>query len=113
MRALKHIINYTIWTAISLVFGIGYLGIVFGANNMSNEGIGYLFNMFYYWGLFHVGMIIGLVIAVLFIFLDVFYLKKKLKNNLQSTITRFLCLMVITILVGITHYILEKVIDVI
>ena len=113
MRTLKYIINYAFWIAMSLVFGIGYLRIVLGANNTSDDGIGYLFNMFYYWGLFHVGMIVGLVIAVLFIFLDVFYLRKKLKNNFQSTIKRFLSLMVIAILVGITHYILEKVIDVI
>ena len=113
MRTLKYIINYAFWIAMSLVFGIGYLRIVLGVTNTAADGIEDLFNMFYDWGLFHVGMIVGLVIAVLFIFLDVFYLRKKLKNNFQSTITRFICLMVITIFVGITHYILEKVIDVI
>lgn len=87
--------------------------IVLGANNIPKEELGYLAHMFYNWGLFHVGLIIGLVITLLFILLDVFYLKKKLKNKGKSTVVQFGLLLIIAITVGIIHYVLEKVIDVI
>lgn len=87
--------------------------IVLGANNIPKEGLGYLAHMFYNWSLFHIGLVIGLVITLLFILLDVFYLKKKLKNNGKSTAVRFGWLLIITITVGVIHYVLEKVIDII
>jgi len=61
----------------------------------------------------YVGLTIGSILALLFILTDVFYLNKKLQNNAHPTIIRFLTLIFIFILVAITHYVLEKVIDVI
>lgn len=87
--------------------------IVLGANNVLKEGVGYLFHLFYNWGLLYVGGVVGLIIALFFIVLDVFYLKKRFKNNLKSTIIRLVILLLITTAVGIVHYILEKIIDVI
>ncbi|MEW7280356.1 hypothetical protein ABW636_17330 [Aquimarina sp. 2201CG1-2-11] len=114
MKTLKQILTYLIWTAIALLLGIGYMRILLGANDAPKEGLWYLFHIFYNYGLIHLGLRIGGIIAILFIILDTFYLKKKLINNkIKSTLTRLLSLLVITILVGGIHYILEKVIDII
>lgn len=113
MNLLKQIVCYLTWSIIAIVFGIVYMRIVLGANITTANGIGYLFSLFYNWGLFHIGVIVGVVITILFILIDVFYLKKKQQNNLQLTITRLACLIIIAMFVGTIHYMLEKVIDII
>lgn len=113
MKLLKQLLTYLIWTSLSLLLGMGYMRIVLGANNMPKEGLGYLFHMFYNWGLFHIGLVVGLVIAFLFILLDIFYLKKRFKKKDKLIFARFGTLLTIAIVVVLIHYILEKVIDVI
>ncbi|MFD2562908.1 hypothetical protein [Aquimarina rubra] len=113
MKTLKQIGAYSIWAIIALLLGIGYMRIVLGPNETAKDGLWYLLHVFYDLGLLHVGLVIGVVIAVLFIFLDMVYLKKKLKDRKKSKGIRFLFLLAITMVVGVIHYILEKVIDVI
>ena len=114
MKTLQQILTYLIWTVIALLLGIGYMRILLGPNDAPKEGLWYLFHVFYNFGMIHIGLRVGAVIAILFIILDVFYLKKKLKNNKwQSFLTRLLFLLGIAMFVGGIHYILEKVIDVI
>ncbi|WP_074407316.1 MULTISPECIES: hypothetical protein [Aquimarina] len=113
MKALKQVLTYLIWIAVSLILGIVYMRILLGPNKVSSDGLWYLLHIFYNLGLLHIGGSIGGVIALLFILLDVFYLKKKLKNNIQATITRFMFLIGITMVVAVIHYVLEKVVDVI
>ncbi|RLK00446.1 hypothetical protein [Tenacibaculum discolor] len=113
MKILKQIATYTLWAIVSIVLGITYMRIVLGANNMPKEGLGYLAHMFYNWGLFHIGLVVGLVITFLLILLDVFYLKKKFKKKGKLIIVQFGALFIITIVVAIIHYVLEKVIDII
>ncbi|WP_299242923.1 hypothetical protein [uncultured Aquimarina sp.] len=113
MKFLKQILTYLIWTTITILLGIGYMRIVLGPNKASTEGLWYLLHIFFDLGLFHVGLVIGVVIAFLFILLDIFYLKKKLKSNIKSSVIRFGFLLVITAFVSIVHYVLEKVVDVI
>ena len=79
----------------------------------SFKGIGFFLNLFYKYVFVYVGLIIGTIIALIYILLDDFILKKKLSNNWNSFLIRISILLLITILVGIVHYILEKVIDVI
>ena len=64
-------------------------------------------------GTIKAGLWVGGAIAICFVVLDVFYLRKKLKNNPKKTIIRLAALLIITVLVALVHYILEKVIDVI
>lgn len=114
MKILKQILAYIIWIALSLMLGIGNLRILLGSNIKNPSGfLQEMFSFFYNYGLIHVGLIVGVIIGILFILIDILYLKKKLKNSKKPTITRFIILLGITIIVGITHYILEKVIDVI
>jgi RsiW-degrading membrane proteinase PrsW (M82 family) len=87
--------------------------LVLGAITVSEEGLGYLLHLFYNIGMIQVGLWVGSAIAICFVLLDVFYVKKKLKNNPKRTVIRLAVLLAITVLVAIVHYFLEKVIDVI
>jgi hypothetical protein len=113
MNLLKQIIGYAIWIMVSLLLGFCHMYIVLGPRGEPSTGLLHLIDVFYTFGLFHVGIRIGLIIALLFVLLDVFYLKKKLENNIKSTGIRFMILLVITGIVATIHYILEKVIDII
>ncbi|SIS42467.1 hypothetical protein SAMN05421766_101848 [Zobellia uliginosa] len=113
MRILKYILAYLFWTLLSLFIGIGYMRLVLGANTVSEEGLGYLLHLFYDIGMIQVGLWVGSAIALCFVLLDIFYLRKKLKNNPKRTVIRLAVLLMITVLVSIVHYLLEKVIDVI
>ncbi|WP_347374616.1 hypothetical protein [Aequorivita sp. Q41] len=113
MRILKHILTYLFWILLSLCIGIGYMRLLLGSNTVSEEGLGYLLHLFFDIGMIQVGLWVGSVIASCFVLLDVFYLRKKLKNNSKKTIIRLVVLLMISVLVAIVHYLLEKVIDVI
>jgi len=113
MRILKYILAYLFWTLLSLFIGIGYMRLVLGANTVSEEGLGYLLHLFYDIGMIQVGLWVGSAIALCFVLLDIFYLRKKLKSNPKRTVIRLAVLLMITVLVAIVHYLLEKVIDVI
>ncbi|WP_437395785.1 hypothetical protein [Flagellimonas lutimaris] len=117
MHLLKHILTYLLWTVLSLLIGIGYMRVVWrlvlGPDAVSEEGWGYLWYLFFAVGTIQVGLWVGAVIAICFVVLDVFYLRKKLKNNPKKTVIRLAVLLIITVLVAIVHYLLEKVIDVI
>lgn len=77
------------------------------------NGFGFFLNLFYHYGLVYVGLIIGVIIALLFILTDAFIVKKKLNNHSHSILIRILVLLLISIFVGFFHYFLEKIIDVI
>lgn len=51
--------------------------------------------------------------AFFFIIIDIFFLKKKLKNHPHPTLVRLGALIVVFVLVVLVHYIFEKVIDII
>lgn len=113
MKTLKQILTYLIWIAISLLLGIVYMRMVLGPNHISDGGVWYLLHLFYDYALFHIGVRVGAVIALLFILLDIFLLQKMLKHSIKSRVIRLGLLLLITALVAGIHYVLEKVIDVI
>lgn len=113
MHIVKQIVTYLFWTVLSIIFGIVYMRLVLGPNDVSEEGLWYLLHLFFEVGLIQVGLWIGTIIASCFILLDVFYLRQKLRNNPKRTIIRLAILLATTIFVAIVHFILEKVIDVI
>ena len=112
MNILKQILAYLFWTGMALLLGICHMWVLLGPRESSTGFFRVLNDIIYYLGLI-LGLKIGGIIALLFIILDIFYLKKKLKSNMKSTIIRFFILVIIAVAVGITHYVLEKVIDVI
>ena len=113
MKTLKQILKYSIWVLVAILLGVIYMKILLGPYNITNKGIGFIAHVFYCWGMFYIGLIVGLVIAFIFILFDIFYLNKKLQNKKRASLIRFYAIFIISIVVGITHYILEKVIDII
>lgn len=103
------------WIVLSLLFGIVYMRLIVGElpNEEEYFGFGFFLNLFYKIGSLYVGLIIGGIIAIIFIITDVFFLRKKTYFNYNSFLIKIHVLLVITILFGIFHYILEKMIDVI
>lgn len=113
MKTIKQILTYVLWVVMALLIGIVYMLIILGPINMSSDGFWHILRMFYLIGLIRVGLGVGVVIGVIYVLTDIFYLKKKLKNNTHRTLIRILVLFLITIFVGVLHYVLEKVVDVI
>lgn len=110
---LKQILAYSIWTLLALLSGICYMRVVLGPKVELSANFWKIFDWIHNYAMIHVGLMIGSVVALLFILIDVFYLKRKLSHDIKATIIRFLILLAIAIAVGTTHYILEKIVDVI
>lgn len=113
LKKVKQITKYILWSILSIFIAISYLTFIIKPYELSTEGIDFLLFVFYGHGIFFVGSIIGLVIAFLFVLLDVFYLRKKLVNKKNSMLIRFSVLLVISVFIVVLHYLLEKAIDLI
>lgn len=113
MTVLKQFLAYFFWILISILSGIGYMRIVLGPKPKPSEGFMKLIDWTYEVALIQVGTIIGAFIALIFILLNTLYLNKKLEENSTKNIIRFITILIITFVVGSTHYFLEKVIDII
>ena len=105
MTIFKRLLNYLIWTLICFLAGFAHMRIITGFMKM--------FDWVYGVALIQVGAIIGGIIAALYILLDIFYLRKKLNQRKNVIGLRLLIIIGIAILVGVTHYVLEEVVDVI
>ncbi len=113
MTLLKQILNYLIWAIFSFLFAFGYMRIILGPKPEPSTGWMKLFDWIYDISMLNLGLILGSIIALFYIFIDLFYLKQKLKSNAFSPFVRFLTLIAITGIVGIIHYVAEKIIDII
>ncbi|WP_179319720.1 hypothetical protein [Winogradskyella helgolandensis] len=113
MKALKRILNYLIWTILAFIAAFGYMRIILGPKLIDSNGFEKIANIIYDLAFVQIGLILGSIIAIIYILSDVFYLSKRLINTKKSTIIRLLVIIVIAIIIVSTHYILEKVIDVI
>jgi hypothetical protein len=113
MHILKQIVSYSIWSIIALLLAFVYIRIVLGAQQESSTVFMAMFSWLYEYTFVYIGVIIASTITFLFILIDVFYLNKKLKNSKVPIIFRFFIIVTISILVSVTHYMLEKVIDII
>ncbi|RZN82201.1 MAG: hypothetical protein EVB11_09425 [Winogradskyella sp.] len=113
MKFFKQFFGYLTWILLSLLIGVIYMRVLVGSIEEPSTAITFLLNIFYSYGILYVGGLIGLVIAFVFILIDIFYLKNKLKNVGKSLYIRFAILLGIASVVFVIHYILEKVIDII
>lgn len=114
MRILKQILAYCIWTILSFISAFAYISILIGSKPDSSNGfLAFLDLLIYNLVVVQLTPIIGSIIALLFILIDVFFLKKKYKKKSKKNGIRFLAIIIITIVVAIIHYLLEKVIDII
>jgi hypothetical protein len=113
LKKIKKLFIYLIWTVIAWVIGIAYIWLLIGDGTEGLPDSWDLLRSFFNFALIYVGFIIGSIIALLFILVDVFYLRNQLGTDFKSNLTRFLVLLLITVMVIIVHYILEKGVDVI
>lgn len=114
MKVIKPIFVYLGWILISLILGIAYMRLLLGENNFAKDSVtDHFFTVFYHWGIFYVGITIGIITAFLFIMTDVLIVKRKLTNKSKLTFIRIGVLLTIITMVTLLHYFLEKVIDVI
>ncbi|WP_139327720.1 hypothetical protein [Zobellia uliginosa] len=87
--------------------------IILGPKPKPSSGILKMFDWVYGVSLFHVGLVIGSIIAFLFIIINHFYLKKSFATNANRSLIRLLVILILALIVGTTHYICEEVIDII
>ncbi len=115
MHILKHILTYLFWAVIALLLGIVYMRLLMGdlPADESFVGFGVLLRMFLTHGILFIGTGIGGVIALLFIGIDMLYLKRKLKHKPNKTTERIAVFLAITCFVMLIHYVMEVVIDII
>ncbi|WP_152640781.1 hypothetical protein [Flavobacterium sp. 316] len=115
MKVLKSILGYLLWIILSLLLGIAYMRLLLGEipKEDSYSGLGFFLNLFYHYGLVYVGLTIGSIIAFFFILTDFIFLRKKLSFDVTSLLIRISIFLLISIIVFILHYFLEKIIDVI
>ena len=111
MKILKQILSYVLWIMLSFIFSFIYMRIVLGAKK--NTGLSVYFNWVYDLALFQFGAILGGIIVFLFVLIDIGYLKNMLKNHSGKNVIRFLVLVGIALVVVVSHYLCEKVFDII
>jgi len=109
----KRILSYLGWLVVAILLGLFHMRIVLGPAPESDHTKFSFSSMVYEWALVQVGTIIGCIIAVIFILLDVVFLNNKLKGNNNSVLFKFLIISIIAVIVGVTHYVLEEVVNVI
>ena len=109
----KIILEYVSWTMVALPLGIGYMYLVLGPLPEATNLWGFFFGKIYLFGLVRIGLIIGGIVAILFILLDVFWINKRQIFSKYKVVVRMLALLLITAFVATIHYLLEKTIDLI
>jgi len=111
----KLILEYALWTVIALIFGIGYMYLIFltfgGSFEEETNVVSFIYSKMIFFGLLYMGLAIGSILAVLFIILDIFYLKRKLKYFKHKFIIRVFFMLFILAFMSPIHYLLEKTLD--
>jgi len=113
MRILKRILNYISTTLIALLLAFAYMRIILGAKSNNTDWLAKLSHIIYDLAFVYASLILGSIIAVLYILIDIVYANNKLKSNANATRIRLLILVGLAVCVTVTHYVLEKVIDII
>lgn len=109
----KVIFHYVLWTLAALILGVGYMWMILGPAPEETDLLSFLFSRLQLWGLMHIGLAIGAIVAALFILFDSLYLKKKCAPSSPKFSVRAIALFLIFLLVGAVHYLLEKPLDLI
>ncbi|SHH60185.1 hypothetical protein [Winogradskyella jejuensis] len=108
MLILRRLLAYCIW--ILIAFALAFLAMHMLLDDESTLiGHGVLKKIV----ILHIVPITGSIIAFLYIFFDILYLRKTLKNQKNAIYVRFLAIVTICVLVTAIHYVLEKGIDII
>ncbi|MEZ4970239.1 MAG: hypothetical protein R2814_11420 [Flavobacteriaceae bacterium] len=107
------ILEYALWTMAALLLGMGYMYFILGSIPEATNAWNFFLGQIYLFALIRIGLLIGGIVALLFILFDVLYLKRKPIATMNSFLIRVISMLLITGIVGVIHYILEKYLDVI
>jgi len=113
IKFIYRILGYLFSILFSFLLAFIYMKIALGSKQEETTDLIRFLNWFYDIILFHIVPITGSIIASIYILLDIFYFHKRLKNASYSSGIRLLIITAIAIIVGISHYVLEKVFDII
>ena len=92
----------------SIAIGIGWMRLIVGPPSSSSlvEGI---FSSIGQLVVYYVGSIIGLVAMVIFILIDVFYIKRRIEQRSKRNLIRIVMLIGAVVFVSINEYLLEMI----
>lgn len=113
MKKIKIVLNYVVWILLALLSGLVYMRLLLGPKLEATNVFSTIVNIYYDIALLQIGAFIGGIIAILFLIVDYFYLKKRIKTSSRLIFFRFILLFCSMVVVGFIHYLLEKIIDVI
>ena len=110
---IKNVGSYAIWICLSMIMGFVHMFVVLGPNTTGSEGIDFWFDIIYKVALIKVGLIVGGVITILLVLVDFMLLRRSPNIRRQIITSRILTIIILTIVVGSSHYLLEKTFDLI
>lgn len=107
MKLFNQILHYTIFSLIAILLGICSILLLSGGFFMfsGKQWWQVILNRFYQIGMLQVGFYMGCITSVLYVLLDILYLRVKLKSS-NTNIIRFLYLLGITLLLSLLYYVL-------
>lgn len=109
----KILLGYAFWLIGALALGICYMYLVLGAAPEPDSFIGIVGSQIYFFVLTRIGVIIGGIVFLLFLALDITLFTSKIKSFQQLMAVRIFALLVLTTIVGLIHYLMEKTLDLI
>jgi hypothetical protein len=112
-KTRKPILEYALWTMAALLLGIGYMYLILGPTPEETGILSFAFSKIRLFGLLLMGVAIGSILTTLFILLDVYYLKRKWKSSRHIFLIRTTAMLLILLILGALHYLLEKPLNVI
>ncbi len=99
IKIIKQILSYSIWGMIAALLSLVFMKFV-----LEKENSGFIEEL----RALHITTAIASITILLYIILDISYLKKKLNNSLQAISIRFIWLLIITITMGANYQVLDR-----
>ncbi len=99
IKTIKQILSYSIWGIIAALLSLVFMKFV-----LEKENSGFIEEF----RTLHITIAIASITILLYIILDISYLKKKLNSSLQAISIRFIWLLIITITVGANYQVLDR-----
>ncbi len=107
---IKEILFHLLWVLLALVLGFSHMFLILGPKKETANGIMHFFDIIHDLALIHNGLIIGSIIAVIFTLINLIFLKQL---QYYAFFIRLGMLIAIAAIVGVIHYSLEKIVDII
>ncbi|MDI3321427.1 hypothetical protein [Pinibacter soli] len=111
MNVIKTTIKYLIWLLLSISAGMGCMRIELEKPPAALTGFWAIFNGLHEFIIIRIGGLIGLISFILFVLIDLFYIKIKVETKLNQNILRIITILFLNIIVTLIHYVLEFVLD--